>query len=82
MSAGIYRDQKRVLNSLELEFQVVQDLNLGPLQKQFTLLITEPSLCCMVSFYKYYKDCLFSFINQLLLHSLFYILYNFCISQF
>lgn len=44
MSAGIHRDQKRVLDSVELELQAVQDPNLGPLQKQFTLLITEPSL--------------------------------------
>lgn len=44
MSAGVYRDQKKVLDSLDLEFQVVQNPNLGPLQKQFTLLTIEPSL--------------------------------------
>lgn len=42
MSAGSNRDQKRASDPLELKLQIAQ--NLGPLEEQQILLITEPSL--------------------------------------
>lgn len=48
MSAAIWRDEKNILDSLELEYEVPDigagKLNVDPLQEQYKFLTTEPSL--------------------------------------